>query len=198
MDIQNLELPGLVLLTPKRFRDDRGFFSETYSRDRLAQLGYDVDFIQDNHSRSSLHVVRGLHFQAPPYAQDKLIRVIRGRIFDVVVDLRLGSPTYGRQEAVELSAENWQQLLVPAGFAHGFCTLEPDTEILYKVSARYAPECEGGLLWCDPALGIDWPVSPEAAIVSDRDRALPALAAFRSPFRWEAPDEMAALAGSRG
>ena len=186
MEALPLAIDGLVLLTPRRFRDARGFFSETYSRDRLAALGLDLDFVQDNQSASGAGVVRGLHYQAPPFAQAKLVRVLRGRIFDVTVDIRVGSPSHGRHVAVELSAENWHQLLVPEGFAHGFCALEPETEILYKVTRRYAPETEAGILWSDPALGIDWPVDPAAAIVSPRDAVLPKLGDIRSPFAYAA------------
>ena len=176
-------MTGLLLLEPKKFGDHRGFFSETYSRARLAERGFDGEFVQDNQSLSvEVGVVRGLHFQSPPFAQDKLVRVTRGAILDVAVDLRRGSPTYGDHVAVEISAANWRQLLIPKGFAHGFVTLERETELLYKVSAYYAPDHDHGLLWCDPALGIDWPVSPEAALRSDKDRAQPKLAEIASPF----------------
>ena len=177
------DIPGLILLEPAKFGDHRGFFSETYSRPRLAELGFDAAFIQDNHSLSAAPgVVRGLHYQSPPFAQDKLVRVARGAILDVVVDIRRGSPTWGDHAAVELSAANWRQLLAPAGFAHGFVTLAPDTEVLYKVTSLYAPDHDCGVLWSDPDLGIDWPVAPGAAILSDKDRVQPRLAEIESPF----------------
>lgn len=177
------EIEGLLLVEPKKLGDHRGFFSETYSRRRLAEAGFAGDFVQDNHSLSvAPGVVRGLHFQSPPFAQDKLVRVVRGAILDVAVDIRAGSPTFGDHVAVELSAANWRQLLVPAGFAHGFVTLAPDTEVIYKVTAYYAPEHDHGILWSDPALGIAWPVAAEAAVVSDKDRVQPRLADIASPF----------------
>jgi dTDP-4-dehydrorhamnose 3,5-epimerase len=141
------------------------------------------EFVQDNQSLSvEKGVVRGLHYQSPPFAQDKLVRVVRGRILDVAVDIRKGSPTYGDHVAVELSAENWRQLLAPIGFAHGFVTLEPNTEVVYKVTNYYAPDHDHGVLWSDPEIGVDWGVSPEAAIVSDKDRAQPRFGAINSPF----------------
>jgi dTDP-4-dehydrorhamnose 3,5-epimerase len=184
MDVLPTAIDGVLLLRPKKFGDERGFFSETFRRDILHAQGVADDWVQDNHSHSAAKgVVRGLHFQAPPAAQAKLVRVVRGAIFDVAVDIREGSPTWGRHVGVELSAANWLQLYVPTGFAHGFCTLQADTEVLYKVSAPYRPELEGGLLWCDPALQINWPIAPEDARLNDRDRAWPALSALRSPFR---------------
>lgn len=177
------EISGLILVEPRKFGDHRGFFSETYNRRRLAEQGFDLEFVQDNHSLSAERgVVRGLHFQSPPHAQDKLVRVVRGAVLDVVVDLRKGSPSFGDHAAVELSAENWRQLLVPKGFAHGFVTLEPETEMIYKVTDYYAPEHDHGILWNDPDLGIDWPVAAEAARLSDKDRAQPRLAGIESPF----------------
>jgi dTDP-4-dehydrorhamnose 3,5-epimerase len=178
-------LPGLKLVTPPIFRDSRGFFSETYNARSISALGIDAIFVQDNHSLSvSPGVVRGLHFQIPPKAQDKLIRVIRGSILDVVVDIRVGSPTYGHHDVIELSAANWSQLWVPKGFAHGFCTLEPHTEVIYKVTDDYSPEHDRGLKWNDPQLAIPWPVSSTDAIVSDKDKTHPALAQFVSPFKF--------------
>lgn len=186
LHIEDLAIPGLKLLTPKRFEDDRGFFSETYSRAALVAAGMPADFVQDNHSLSvKPGTVRGLHFQVPPDAQHKLVRVTRGRILDVAVDVRRGSPHYGRHVAVELSARNWRQLFVPAGFAHGFCTLEPETEVLYKVTGVYAPQHDAGILWSDAALGIAWPVAPPAATVSAKDAVLPRLAEIESPFVYE-------------
>ena len=178
-------VPDVLLIEPRRFGDERGFFSETYSAKVLAEAGFETLFVQDNHSRSPKKgTVRGLHFQAPPFAQDKLLRVTRGAILDVAVDIRKGSPTYGRSVAVELSAENWRQLLVPKGFAHGFQTLTEDCEVLYKVTDYYAPAAEAGLLWSDPALGIAWPAGVEAGI-NARDAAWPSLADFDSPFTYE-------------
>lgn len=177
------EISGLLLVEPRKFGDHRGFFSETYNRRRLAEAGFDLEFVQDNQSLSvEVGVVRGLHFQSPPFAQDKLVRVTRGAVLDVVVDIRRGSPTFGDHAAVELSAANWRQLLVPKGFAHGFVTLEPETEMIYKVTDYYAPDHDHGLLWSDPALGIDWPVAPEAALLSEKDRAQPRLGEIESPF----------------
>ncbi len=167
-------IPDVKLIAPPRFGDSRGFFSETYNKRRLAEAGIDLEFVQDNHSLSRERgVVRGLHFQLPPAAQAKLVWVVRGAAFDVVVDIRRGSPTFGRHVAMALAADDWQQLLVPAGFAHGFATLVPDTEVVYKVTDYYSPEHERGILWNDPALDIPWPVSPEEAILSAKDRKLP-------------------------
>lgn len=164
------------MITPPKFGDHRGFFSETYNKRALAEAGLDLEFVQDNHSLSAQKgTLRGLHFQTPPFGQDKLVRVTRGAILDVAVDLRRGSPTYGQHVSAELSAENWSQLLVPIGFAHGFVTLEPDTEVLYKVTQYYSPECDRGLLWNDPDLGIPWPVAEADAILSDKDRKHPRL-----------------------
>ena len=174
-------IAGVHLVEPKKFGDARGFFSETYHKGRLDAAGFSREFVQDNHSLSAqVGTVRGLHFQSPPFAQDKLVRVVRGRILDVAVDIRKGSPTFGDHAAVELSAENWRQLLVPAGFGHGYLTLEPGTEVIYKVTAPYAPDNDHGFLWSDPALGIGWGAA--APILSDKDTALPVLAAIDSPF----------------
>lgn len=183
MDVEPLAIPDVKLVRPKRHGDARGFFSETYRADRFEAACLPTDWAQDNHSFSqSRGVVRGLHFQAPPHGQAKLVRVIRGAIFDVAVDIRLGSSSYGRWVGAELSAENWTQIYVPEGFAHGFCTLVEDTEVLYKVSGLYAPDSEGGLRWDDPALGIDWPIRPDEATVSPRDASWPAFPAFATPF----------------
>lgn len=182
MHIEALSLPGVLLLIPQRFRDARGFFSESWNRRCLAAHGLDLDFVQDNHSFSVIvGTLRGLHFQAPPCAQDKLVRCGRGRLFDVAVDIRKGSPTYGQWVGAELSAENGKQLLVPAGFLHGFVTREPDTEILYKCTDYYAPECDGAVRW--DSCGIDWGLDEEP-ILSEKDAAAPTLAAFESPFEW--------------
>jgi dTDP-4-dehydrorhamnose 3,5-epimerase len=183
VNIETTELAGVLLVTPKKHGDHRGFFSETFRASAFAEAGVSHGWVQDNHSFSATrYVVRGLHYQAPPMAQAKLLRVTRGAILDVAVDIRVGSPTYGRFVAYELSDENWRQLYVPEGFAHGFCTLTAETEVLYKVSADYAPQCEGGLLWNDPALGIPWPAAEAEATLSDRDRVCPSLAELASPF----------------
>jgi dTDP-4-dehydrorhamnose 3,5-epimerase len=177
MDVASLAIPDVKLITARRMGDARGFFSETYSRRRFAEAGLVADFVQDNFSLSRPRgTVRGLHFQRAPFAQAKLVRVLRGAIYDVAVDIRPGSPSYGRHVAVELSADTGSAVLIPEGFAHGFCTLLPDTEVFYKVNRDYAPKHEGGILWNDPALGIDWPVEADAAVLSDRDRAWPRLA----------------------
>jgi dTDP-4-dehydrorhamnose 3,5-epimerase len=183
MRIEETALPGVYLIEPKRFGDARGFFSEVYKKHALLEAGIDLDFIQDNHSLSAERgVVRGLHFQAPPHAQDKLVRVVRGRILDVAVDIRRGSPNYGRFFSIELSAENGLQLLVPKGFLHGFATLEPNCEVLYKVTDVYAPDCEGGVIWNDPDLGIDWGLADDEVVLSDKDKLLPGFKDFESPF----------------
>ena len=175
--VEPLAIPEVRIIRPRRHGDARGFFSETWSRQALAEAGIGLDFVQDNHAFSAeAGTVRGLHFQIPPYAQAKLVRVVRGAILDVAVDIRAGSPTYGRHVAAVISAAEWNQILVPVGFAHGLATLEPGTEVLYKVSAPYSPAHDKGLLWNDPALGIDWPVGEAEAIVSDKDRRQPQLA----------------------
>jgi len=174
------------LLKPKRFEDPRGWFMETYNKTRAAEAGIDAAFVQDNHSLSRpVGVLRGLHFQAPPHAQAKLVRCVRGRIWDVAVDVRVGSPTYGRWVNAELSADNGWQLFVPKGFAHGFITLEPDTEVEYKVDALYDRESEGGLIWNDPALALPWPLPAGGPVLSDKDLLLPTLADFQSPFAYD-------------
>jgi dTDP-4-dehydrorhamnose 3,5-epimerase len=183
MQITPLAIPDIKLLTPRKFGDDRGFFSETYNARTLASVGIHDVFVQDNHSLSGpAGTVRGLHFQKPPHAQAKLVRVVRGRIFDVAVDIRHGSPTYGQWVSAELSAGNWQQLYIPAGFAHGFCTLTPETEVCYKTSDFYEPQLDAGLHWLDPAFEITWPVSPEAATLSPKDQSLPCLADVSPAF----------------
>lgn len=187
MQIEQTPLLGVTLLTPRRFGDHRGFFSESYSRRVMAEHGIDIDFVQDNHSLSATPgTVRGLHFQAPPHAQDKLVRCGKGALFDVAVDIRKGSPTYGQWYGAELSFDNGCQLLVPAGFAHGFMTLKPDTEIIYKCSDYYAPETEGAIVWNDPDLAIDWPALDGArAVLSAKDAEAPVFAGFDSPFTYE-------------
>ena len=183
MHVECLNIPDIRVLSLKKFGDRRGFFSETYNKQAFAALGIDIDFVQDNHSYSAdKGTVRGLHFQTPPFAQDKLVRVVRGSVFDIAVDLRQGSPTYGRHVSAVLSAQAWNQLLVPIGFAHGFMTLEPDTEVIYRVSNYYAPDHDKGLLWNDPALGISWPIADAEAVLSEKDRKLPRLAELITPF----------------
>jgi len=185
MDIQKLQIPGLLLITPRRFGDERGFFSESWNRKALAGHGVDIDFVQDNHSLSkTVGTVRGLHFQAPPHAQAKLVRCGRGRLFDVAVDARKGSPTFGKWFGAELSFDNGKQLLIPEGFLHGFMTLEPDTEIIYKCSDYYAPECDGSVRFDDPAIGIDWPLKNIDFTVSAKDRDAPSFADFDNPFKF--------------
>jgi dTDP-4-dehydrorhamnose 3,5-epimerase len=170
-------MPGVRIVVARRLGDERGFFAETWSRDRFRDAGIDVDWVQENHALSAATgTVRGFHYQVAPAAQVKLVRVVRGAALDVAVDLRRGSPTFGRHVAVELSAANFRQLLIPVGFAHGYCTVEPDTEILYTVDHVYTPDTERGIRWDDPALGIDWPVKPEDAVLSEKDQGLPALA----------------------
>lgn len=183
MQIEQTALPGVMIITPRRFQDARGFFSETWNRGRLAEAGIDIDFVQDNHSVStSTGTLRGLHFQAPPFAQAKLVRCGYGRLFDVAVDIRRNSATYGRWVGVELSAENGRQLLVPKGFAHGFVTRGPETEIVYKCSAPYDAASDGALAW--DSCGIDWRLTG-APLLSARDAAAPALADLDSPFTLE-------------
>ena len=183
MRVEEMNIPEVKVLSPGKIGDRRGFFSEVYNRQRLAEAGIEIEFVQDNHSLSAEKgTVRGLHFQTPPFAQDKLVRVVRGAVFDVAVDLRRSSATYGRYASVVLSADAWNQILVPVGFAHGFMTLEPDTEVIYKVSEYYAPDHDKGLLWNDPALGIAWPIPETEAILSDKDRRQPRLAELVTPF----------------
>jgi dTDP-4-dehydrorhamnose 3,5-epimerase len=173
VNIRPLPLPGVVLIAGTRISDCRGYFSECYVRADFAAAGLTNDFIQDNQSCSvAAGTVRGLHFQSPPFAQAKLVRVLKGRIHDVVVDLRRSQPTYGRHVAVEISEESGEQLYVPTGFAHGFCTLQPDTVVLYKVDNIYSPAHDRGVNWADPDLGIAWPVRENDAVMSEKDRAL--------------------------
>jgi dTDP-4-dehydrorhamnose 3,5-epimerase len=183
MQIKRLDIPDVFLVTPEKRIDQRGFFSEVFRADAFAGAGIEAIFVQDNHVRSERKgVLRGLHYQAPPHAQGKLIRCTRGAILDVCVDIRVGSPSYGRHVAVELSAANWAQLWVPPGFAHGYVTLGDDCE----VTDYYAPECDMGIAWDDPALGIDWRLSASEVILSDRDRRHPRLADAAPVFRFGA------------
>lgn len=175
----------LKVLTPRRFEDERGWFSETWNRAKFAAAGISLEFCQDNQSLSRpVGTLRGLHFQTPPFAQAKLVRCLRGRIFDVAVDIRRASPTFGKWAGLELSAENGKQLLIPAGYAHGFMTLEPDCEIAYKVDAPYSAECDGGIAWDDPQIAIDWPL-PGKPVLSDKDKALPLLADLAADFPYD-------------
>ena len=183
LTVDRLEIADVLRIVPPKCEDARGYFVESYHAGRFAEIGVRAMFVQDNQSRSTqAGTVRGLHFQVPPRAQAKLVRVVRGAIMDVVVDIRRGSPTYGRWCGTTLTAAGGEQLFVPRGFAHGFCTLEADTEVAYKVDDYYAPECDLGILWNDPEIGIGWPVDAAAAILSDKDRGLPRLRDFASPF----------------
>ncbi|MDH5798583.1 MAG: dTDP-4-dehydrorhamnose 3,5-epimerase [Paracoccaceae bacterium] len=187
VDIQQTALQGVLIITPARFGDLRGFFSESYNRARMAEQGITTEFVQDNHSLSmKAGTLRGLHFQSPPHAQAKLVRCGRGRLLDVAVDIRAGSPTYGQWIGVELSFENGKQLLIPEGFLHGFVTREPETEIVYKCSDYYAPECDGAVRFDDPAIGIDWGLDGAEPVLSEKDRTAPLLAELDNPFVWEA------------
>lgn len=183
LDTHPLDLDGLVEIRPPRFGDHRGFFSEVWSAEALEERGFDLTFVQDNHSYSAAKgVLRGLHFQTPPAAQDKLVRVSRGAIFDVAVDIRRGSPTYGRWAGLILSAELWNQLLVPKGFAHGFVTLEDNTEVQYKVTAPYRPDLEYSVRYDDPAIAIEWPIADHQIQLSRKDRNAPVLSALQTGF----------------
>ena len=179
-------LSPVRLVRTRLIEDARGWFVETYNQPLWAEQGVDVAFVQDNHSMSvAVGTLRGIHFQRPPFAQAKLVRCLRGRIMDYAVDLRRGSPTYGQHVATELSAENGHQLFVPVGFGHAFVTLEPRTEVAYKCSAVYAPDCDGGVRWDCPRIGIDWPLPAGGPVLSDRDGRLPGLAEFDSPFAYD-------------
>lgn len=183
MQFEGTAIPAVKIVTPKKHDDARGFFSEVYKLSDWRAAGLDLSFVQDNHSYSApVGTLRGLHFQIDPAGQDKLIRVVRGRILDVAVDLRRSSPTFGKHVAVELSAKNWRQLLVPIGFAHGFVTLEPDTEVLYKVTSFYSPAHDRGLAWDDPDLGIDWRIPAGGPLLSERDRHWPGLHDLKDAF----------------
>ena len=188
MQVVESEIADVKLIKPVRHVDTRGFFSEVFKENALRENGIDTHFVQDNHSLSaSKGVVRGLHFQIPPFAQAKLLRVTAGSIFDVAVDIRWGSPTFGRHVSAVLSAADWNQIFIPEGFAHGYCTLEPNTEVIYKVNAYYSPEHDRGLLWNDPALGIAWPVSAEEALLSGKDLEHPVLSCLPRFFQYVIP-----------
>ena len=181
-------IPEVLIVEPARFGDLRGFFSETYSRDAFREAGIAMEFVQDNHSQSErAGTLRGLHFQSPPFAQGKLVRCVRGAILDVAVDIRNGSPTFGRHVAVELSQANWRQILVPKGFAHGFLTLEPASEVVYKVSAPYAAAHDLGVAFDDPFIGVAWPTPADRLILSDKDRRQPLLADLPAYFDVRTP-----------
>ena len=183
IDARRLAIPDVIHIRQRKFVDARGHFSETYNERAFAEIGVAVRFVQDNQSLSkNAGTIRGTHFQSPPFAQDKLVRVVKGRVLDVCVDIRRTSPTFGQHVAMELSSEEGDQLFVPIGFAHGFCTLEPDTEVLYKVSNFYSPQHDLGILWNDPELNVAWPVVAAQAVVSDKDRALPLLKDLVTPF----------------
>lgn len=177
LEVRPLGIPEVLLIQSPRHADARGFFSETYNKKTFAEAGIDLDFVQDNHSLSvNAGTIRGLHFQSHPYAQDKLVRVVKGRILDVAVDIRRASPTFGQYVTAEISADAWNQILIPIGFAHGLCTLEPNTEVVYKVTNYYSAKHDLGIRWNDPQIGIDWPVDKSCAQLSEKDKALPFLA----------------------
>lgn len=183
LTITDCAIPDVKVLTPRRFGDARGWFEESWNTRRLAEAGLEFAFVQDNHSFSAQpFTLRGLHYQSPPHAQAKLVRVAQGAIRDVAVDVRVGSPSFGKWVATDLTAENGCQMLVPRGFLHGFVTLTPDTHVLYKADDFYAPDCDGAVRFDDPDLAIDWGVDPAAVTLSDKDAAAPAFAAFKSPF----------------
>ena len=183
LDIRKTEIDGVLLITPKRFADARGHFVETYNAERFRAAGIADIFVQDNQSCSiAAGTVRGLHYQAPPRAQAKLVRALKGAVIDIAVDARKFSPTYGKHVRAHLSAENGVQILIPAGFLHGFATLEPETEVAYKVSDFYSAAHDGSVLWNDPALGIDWGIDPARAVLSDKDATAVSFADFKSPF----------------
>jgi dTDP-4-dehydrorhamnose 3,5-epimerase len=186
MLVKTTEISGILLLTPRFFNDARGYFVETYNARAVREAGLTAEFVQDNQALSLKRgTVRALHFQTPPHVQAKLVRVLRGSIYDVAVDLRAGSSSYGRWVASTLTAQGGEQIFVPRGFAHGYCTLEDNTEVAYKVDDYYAPGCERGIVWNDPTLKISWPVLRADAILSDKDPKLPRFADFASPFRYD-------------
>ena len=183
LSIQLLAIDGVILVKPPKFGDLRGYFLKSYNARSFAELGITTTFVQDNQSLSAQRgTIRGLHFQMPPEPQAKLVRVLKGSIFDVAVDLRSGSKTYGQWCAAKLTGEGAEQLFIPRGFAHGFCTLEPNTEVAYKVDGFYAPACDAGLRWDDPTIGITWPIAKSEAVLSEKDGKLPPFEGFASPF----------------
>lgn len=183
MQVRPLSLPGVYELLPKKFGDERGFFSETYAEGAMQAAGLPTQWVQDNHSYSaSAGVLRGLHFQKEPMAQDKLVRVVRGRIFDVAVDIRVGSPDFGKWVSLDVSAESWNQIFLPKGFAHGFVTLEPNTEVVYKVTSPYAPEQDRCIKWDDPNIGIAWPLHGLTPVLSAKDEAALPLSQHETGF----------------
>ncbi|MDD5083557.1 MAG: dTDP-4-dehydrorhamnose 3,5-epimerase [Candidatus Moranbacteria bacterium] len=182
MEVSKTDLEGVLIIEPRVFADDRGFFMETYNRDRYVQSGIAEVFIQDNVSVSKKGTLRGLHYQAPPFAQGKLIQVVRGSVLDVAVDVRFGSPTFGKHVSIELSAENKKQFFIPAGFAHGFVALEDDTIFSYKCTNLYSPECDRGVLWSDAQIGIDWPFPESELLISEKDRKQPLLKDIAEEF----------------
>jgi dTDP-4-dehydrorhamnose 3,5-epimerase len=187
MEVRKLKIPEVLEIIPPKFEDHRGFFSETYSQSKFAQQSVNLSWVQDNHSYSrAAGVLRGLHYQAPPLAQDKLVRVVRGSIFDVAVDIRQGSPSFGKWVSLIVSAKSWNQILVPKGFAHGFLTLEPDCEVIYKVSAPYSAAHDRAIRYDDPVIGIDWPKITESPVISEKDAAAPLLRETDSGFTYEA------------
>lgn len=182
MNIIHTEIPDVLIVEPRVFGDSRGYFFESFSERRFKELVADVDFVQDNESKSSFGVVRGLHFQKPPYTQAKLVRVVKGKVLDVAVDLRKGSPTYGKYVSVEISEENHRQVYIPKGFAHGFAVLSEEAVFQYKCDAYYEPKSEGAIAWNDPDLNVDWKLMPEQVLLSDKDRNNPCMKDFDSPF----------------
>lgn len=177
IDVKPLAVKDVRIIRPRKISDARGFFSETYNKKAFSEAGIDLEFVQDNHSLSiAAGTIRGLHYQGPPFAQDKLVRVVSGRILDIAVDIRKGSPTFGQSVAAEISADEWNQILVPIGFAHGFCSLVPDTQVIYKVTNYYSAQHDFGIRWNDPELKIDWPFDDGDIELSDKDKAQPLFA----------------------
>jgi dTDP-4-dehydrorhamnose 3,5-epimerase len=184
---ERLSIADVIVVRVRKFADSRGHFLETFRKADFAEMGVDCEFVQDNQAFSAqTGTIRGLHFQVPPHAQAKLVRVLRGAVYDAAVDLRRGSPTYGKWCGARLTADGGEQIFVPRGYAHGYCTLEPDTVVAYKVDSYYAPQSEAGIIWSDSAIGIDWSVPAERVLVSDKDAKLPSLGAFDSPFEMPA------------
>jgi dTDP-4-dehydrorhamnose 3,5-epimerase len=184
---ERLSIPDVIVIRVRKFADSRGHFLETFRKSDFAEMGIACDFVQDNQAYSAQSgTIRGLHFQAPPHAQAKVVRVLHGAVYDAAVDLRRGSPTYGKWCGARLTADGGEQIFVPRGFAHGYCTLEPDTVVAYKVDGYYAPQSEAGLIWNDPAIKLDWSVSAQSVLVSEKDAKLPSLGSFDTPFTMEA------------